>query len=236
MTNADVRESTSLAFVGVDKAKESFDWAVHGEAGRQSLPNDDKGFEGLLVALKPYRIGLVVLEATGGWAKRLARCLLGYGLPLAVVNPRSAREFARSMGHLAKTDAIDAMALAHLAQTLATKADQAGVAFAPPPAEVERLQLLVMRRAQLIDMRTAQTNRLSGAGRALQRSITTVVKTLDRDCPRRGDIDAHLKGHFNRALDLCSAETARCSVGGLLAAAGRHGVSVASPNCQSRKL
>jgi len=197
MTNADVRELTSLAFVGVDMAKESFDWAVHGEASRHTLPNDDKGFEGLLVALKAYRVGLVVLEATGGWEKRLARFLLGYGLLVAVVNPRAAREFARSMGHLAKTDAIDAMALAHLAQTLAAKADQAGVAFAPPPAEVERLQLLVTRRAQLIDMRTAETNRLSGAGRALQRSITAVVKTLDKEIARvEGDIDAHLKSHF----------------------------------------
>src|SRR5262245_22584499 len=120
MTNAEVRESTPfpVAFVGVDMAKESFDWAVHGVAGRHTLPNDDSGFEGLLVALKPYRIGLVVLEATGGWEKHLARFLLGHGVPVAVVNPRAAREFARSMGHLAKTDAIDAMALAHLAQTL----------------------------------------------------------------------------------------------------------------------
>ena len=83
----------------------------------------------MLEALKGRHIGLIVMEATGGLERALASFLLRHGLPVAVVNPRAAREFARSMGHLAKTDAIDALALAHLAHTLAAKADQAGVRF-----------------------------------------------------------------------------------------------------------
>jgi transposase len=127
----------------------------------------------------------------------LAGFLLRHDLPVAVVNPRAAREFARSMGHLAKTDAIDALALAHLAQTLAAKADQAGVAFRPPTAQVEQLQLLVTRRVQLMTMRTAEKNRLVSAGRVLHKSITTVIKTLDKEIARlERDIDAHLERHF----------------------------------------
>lgn len=199
MTNAAARESTSrpVQFIGVDMAQQVFDWTVHGEQGTHTLPNQDSGFEALLAAVKDRRIGLIVIEATGGWERRLACFLLRHGLAVAVVNPRAAREFARSMGHLAKTDAIDAVALAHMAQTLAAKADQAGVVFCPPTPEVEALQLMVARRVQLLSMRTAEQNRLTGAGRVLRRSITTVIKTLNKEIARlEGDIDAHLDRHF----------------------------------------
>jgi transposase len=201
MTNASLSESTSRSFqfVGVDMAQHSFNWSVHGEQDAHSLPNDDSGFEALLEALNERRIGLIVVEATGGWERRLACFLLRHALPAAVVNPRAAREFARSMGHLAKTDAIDALALAHLAQTLAAKADQAGVVFCPPSPQVEALQLLVARRVQLLGMRTAEQNRLSGAGRVLRRSITSVIKTLDKEIARvESEIDTHLDQHFKQ--------------------------------------
>ena len=111
-------------FVGVDMAQKSFVWAIHGQPGTHCASNDNSGFEQLLKALQGQTVGLLVLEATGGLERALATCLLQHGLAVAVVNPRAAREFARSMGHLAKTDAIDALALAHYAQTLAARADQ----------------------------------------------------------------------------------------------------------------
>ena len=199
MTNADVRESTSLLleFVGVDMAKQVFEWALHGVRGTHSAGNDDSGFVALREALKGRNVGLIVLEATGGLERALAGYLLRHGLPVAVVNPRAAREFARSMGHLAKTDAIDAVALAHLAQTLAAKADQAGVRLTPPGAEVELLQALVARRVQLLGMRTAEKNRLGGAVRVLHKSIEAVIKTLDKEIAKLDrDINAHLEQHF----------------------------------------
>ena len=197
MTNAREPTAQSLQFVGVDMAQQAFEWAVHGVPGTQSVPNDEAGFETFVETLKNLRIGLIVMEATGGLERPLAGFLLRHDLPVAVVNPRAAREFARSMGHLAKTDAIDALALAHLAQTLAAKADQAGVAFRPPTAQVEQLQLLVTRRVQLMTMRTAEKNRLVSAGRVLHKSITTVIKTLDKEIARlERDIDAHLERHF----------------------------------------
>ena len=199
MTNADVRESTSLLleFVGVDMAKQVFEWALHGVRGTHSAGNDDSGFVALREALKGRNVGLIVLEATGGLERALAGYLLRHGLPVAVVNPRAAREFARSMGHLAKTDAIDAVALAHLAQTLAAKADQAGVRLTPPGAEVELLQAMVARRVQLLGMRTAEKNRLGGAVRVLHKSIEAVIKTLDKEIAKLDrDINAHLEQHF----------------------------------------
>jgi transposase len=200
MTNADVRESTMppLEFVGVDMAQQAFEWALHGVRGTHSARNNDSGFEALREALQGRNIGLIVIEATGGLERALAGFLLRHGLPVAVVNPRAAREFARSMGHLAKTDAIDAVALAHLAQTLAAKADQAGVRLTPPSAEVELLQAMVARRVQLLSMRTAEKNRLGGAVRVLHQSIEAVIKTLDKQIAKLDrDIDAHLERHFN---------------------------------------
>jgi transposase len=199
MTNALAEQTPPLAldFVGVDMAKEAFVWCLHEVHGTHTAGNDDAGFEALLSALKGRRIGLIVIEATGGLERALASFLLRHGVPVSVANPRAARDFARAMGHLAKTDAIDALTLAHYAQTLAAKADQAGVLFAPAGPDVEALQAMVARRVQLLGMRTAEKNRLGGAIRVLHKSIQTVIRTLDKEIAKLDkDIDAHLDLHF----------------------------------------
>jgi len=171
---------------------------VHGVRSTQGATNDPAGFEVLLADLRQRRVGLIVIEATGGLEHALASRLLQLGLPVAVVNPRAAREFARSMGHLAKTDAIDALALAHYAHTLAHKANQAGVLLTPLPAHLELLQAMVLRRQQLMAMRTAETNRRGGAMRVLRQSIDAVLKTLNRQIDALDqDINTHLDQHFN---------------------------------------
>jgi len=121
MTNAvaEAAADARLDYIGIDMAKARFEWGVHGVQSTQGSTNDEAGFAALLADLRPRRVGLIVIEATGGLEHALAARLLQQGLPVAVVNPRAAREFARSMGHLAKTDAIDALALAHYAHTLA---------------------------------------------------------------------------------------------------------------------
>lgn len=200
MTNASSAQDSvtpPTVFVGVDMAQKTFVWAIHGQSQIQCASNDDSGFEQLLKALAGQPVGLLVLEATGGLERALATRLLQHGLPVAVVNPRAAREFARSMGHLAKTDAIDALALAHYAQTLAARADQSGVRYAPASEQVQQLQALVMRRAQLLNMRTAEKNRLGGNIRVLRQSILEVIRTLEQQIARIDkDIDAHVREHF----------------------------------------
>jgi transposase len=207
MTNA-AREAAAarpLEYIGIDMAKARFQWAVHGSGSSQGLGNDAAGFERLLAELREHRVGLIVIEATGGLEHALASALMQQGLPVAVVNPRAAREFARSMGHLAKTDAIDALALAHYAHTLAHKANQAGVQLTPLPAQLESLQAMVLRRKQLTDMRTAELNRRAGAMRVLRKSIDAVVRTLEQQIDALNqDIGAHLDEHFkdlNRRFD-----------------------------------
>ena len=199
MTNAfrEQNVTASQDYVGVDMAQQSFVWAVHGVRGSSSASNDEVGFQALLDGLKGRSIGLLVLEATGGLERALATFLLAHGVPVTVVNPRAARDFARSMGHLAKTDSIDAMALAHYAQTLAAKADQTGVLFAPPSAEVQALQTLVARRQQLLGIRTAEKNRLGGATRVLRESVLAVIAFLDEQIAKLdNDIDAHVELYF----------------------------------------
>lgn len=201
MTNAFLEPTPPLIdFVGVDMAKQDFVWSLHGVPGTHSASNDEAGFERFVHALKErqhQRVGLIVLEATGGLERALAGFLLQHGMPVAVVNARAARDFARAMGHLAKTDAIDAVALAHYAQALAAKAEQAGVLFAPASAQLEALQAMVVRRTQLLGMRTAEKNRLGGAIRVLRQSIEAVIKTLDTEIAKLDkDIGAHLALHF----------------------------------------
>ena len=199
MTNAfrEQNVTASQDYVGVDMAQQSFVWAVHGVRGSSSASNDEVGFQTLLDGLKGRSIGLLVLEATGGLERALATFLLAHGVPVTVVNPRAARDFARSMGHLAKTDSIDALALAHYAQTLAAKADQTGVLFAPPSAEVQALQTLVARRQQLLGIRTAEKNRLGGATRMLRESVLAVIAFLDEQIAKLdNDIDAHVELYF----------------------------------------
>lgn len=198
MTNAAGEDKgVALDFVGVDMAQKVFAWGMHGVARTQTCPNDESGFQALLDGLAGRRVGLIVIEATGGLERALATFLLRHGMPVAIVNPRAAREFARSMGHLAKTDSIDALALAHYAQTLAAKADQTGVRFVPASAHVEALQALVSRRAQLMGMRTAEKNRLGGAVRVLKPSIRAVITTLEREIAKLDNgIDTLLREHF----------------------------------------
>jgi transposase len=200
MTNA-TREADAgrrpIDYIGVDMAKARFEWSVHGQAGSRGTSNDSQGFECLLEDLRERNVGLIVIEATGGLEQALARLLLQSGFPVAVVNPRAAREFARCMGHLAKTDAIDAMALAHYAHALAHKADQSGILLAPVPAHLEALQIMVLRRRQLMDMRTAEINRRSGAMRVLRKSIDAVIKFLEQQIQALDkDIGTHLDEHF----------------------------------------
>ena len=200
MTNATLDAATDarpLDYIGVDMAKARFEWGVHGARSSQGASNDAAGFDVLLADLRERRVGLIVIEATGGLEHALASLLMQRGFPVAVVNPRAAREFARSMGHLAKTDAIDALALAHYAHTLAHKADQAGVQLTPLPAHLEPLQVMVLRRKQLTDMRTAELNRRGGAMRVLRKSIDAVIKTLEEQLDALDkDIGHHLDEHF----------------------------------------
>src|SRR5919112_1041173 len=104
--------STSPCFVGIDVAKAHLDIALRPTGERWAVGNDDAGIAALVVRLQAVQPTLIVLEATGGYQRAVVAALAAARLPVAVVNPRQARDFAKATGQLAKTDALDARALA----------------------------------------------------------------------------------------------------------------------------
>jgi transposase len=122
--------------------------------------------------LKPT---LIVLEATGGLERAVTSALATAGLPVVVVNPRQVRDFARATGQLAKTDALDARALAHFADVIRPTPRPL------PDAQTQELRALLGRRQQLIGMRTAEQNRLAGTNECLTKNITAHITWLNAD-------------------------------------------------------
>jgi len=199
MTDAANTAAAAVDYLGIDMAKARFEWAVHGTPTTCSATRDASGYDALLADLAPRRVGLLVIEATGGLEHELATVLLQHGYAVAVVNPRAARDFARSMGHLAKTDKLDALALAHYAQTLAHRAEQGAVRLQPSAQQLQALQALVLRRKQLSDMRVAELNRRGGPMRVLRKSIDAVLQILDQQIALLDqEIGTHLNDHFDR--------------------------------------
>lgn len=150
-------------FVGIDVSQEYLDVAVSGRERVLRIANDETRLQCLARELEESAPELIVMEASGGYERLPAAVLLKAGLPVAVVNPRQARDFARSLGRLAKTDAIDAGVLARFAEVLK-----------PEPAQLsgeseEQLRELDQRRRQLIEMIVAERNRLRHAPRTANR-------------------------------------------------------------------
>ncbi len=103
----------ALQYAGIDVAKDCLDVAIHGLGQPWRVTPDEQGVEGLIGTLREQGVHLVVLEATGGYEVPITVALGTAGIPVAVVNPRQVRDFARSLGKLAKTDRLDAQVLAH---------------------------------------------------------------------------------------------------------------------------
>ncbi|MGH8612680.1 MAG: IS110 family transposase, partial [Gammaproteobacteria bacterium] len=143
-------------YVGVDVAKETLEVALGTGGAVQTFTNDTEGHDALLAV--PHTVALIVLEATGGYERGAALALQEAGLPLAIVNPRQARDFARALGYLAKTDRIDARALAELAWVLDRHPDREKLVKRLPDAKQRQLQALMARRRQLVSMLGSERN------------------------------------------------------------------------------
>ena len=147
----------SPAYIGVDVAKDRLDVHCMPAGAAFAVANDPAGVADLVARLRPLAPALVVLEATGGFEHPVAAALALAGLPAAVVNPRQARDFARATGRLAKTDRIDAAALALFAQRVRPPVRPL------PDDDARALDALMQRRRQLLEMRAAERNRLGMA-------------------------------------------------------------------------
>ncbi|MEL7306231.1 MAG: IS110 family transposase [Myxococcota bacterium] len=159
-------------FAGIDVSKATLDIATsNGDAWQ--APNASEALDTLAERLAGA--ALVVLEATGRYEAPCAAALAAAGIPVAVVNPRQVRDFARATGRLAKTDAIDAAVLAGFATRVRPEPR------ALPNAESEALAALTARRRQLIGMLVAEKNRAPVARPAVRKSIAKHVRWLERE-------------------------------------------------------
>lgn len=176
-------------FVGVDVSKARLDVAVRPTGDTFAVANDDEGHEALshkLVELKP---ALVVFEATGGYEAAVVAAVAAVSVPVAVVNPRQVRDFAKAVGRLAKTDKLDAEVLAHFAHAV-----RPPVTPMPTP-EVDALKALVTRRRQLRSMITAEGNRLELAPKSMRRAIVDHIDWMKKSVAKLDkDLDDTLRG------------------------------------------
>ncbi len=162
-------------WLGIDVAKDALDLAVDGVEAVKRFDNNPSGHAALIEAVRTQDVQRVVLEATGGYERAIVAALLAGNIPgVVVVNPRQVRDFARATGKLAKTDQIDARVLARFARAVAPPVRTL------PDAKALELQEKLARRGQLVQMRTAESNRQKQAvSVAVAQSIQAMLEAID---------------------------------------------------------
>ncbi len=179
-----MNETTVEKFVGIDVSKSSLDMCIEPAGEALHVAYDEAGIKQILGRLKELSPTLIVMEATGGLELRIATELASQALPVVVINPRQARDYAKATGQLAKTDQVDATMLAGFAQAIRPQVR------AHKDADTRALDDLVSRRRQLIDMRVQETLRLgTAASKPLEKSLNQHIAWLDK---RIAEIDTDL--------------------------------------------
>lgn len=170
--------------VGIDVSKESLDLGTTSEQQTQSFVNAAEGHAEIIALLRERPVQIIVVEATGKYEAPLVAALAAAQLPVVVVNPRQARDFAKATGQLAKTDAIDARLLARMGEAVKPE-------IRPLPDEKTRqLQELLARRAQLLQMKKAEVNRQAMvSGKLVRKSLQKVLDLLEKQIK---DIDCEI--------------------------------------------
>lgn len=175
-------EREKEVFVGIDVSKDKLDVAVRPSGEILSFSNDEDGISLMVDFIKPLSPLLIVLEATGGLETASVGILAVKGLPVVVINPRQVRDFAKATGKLAKTDAIDAHVIARFGEAVRPEIrplkDQ----------ETQKLDALITRRRQIVEMITAEKNRLGSATSWTRKDIQNHIAWLEK-CLMKADKD-----------------------------------------------
>jgi transposase len=179
-------------YVGIDVSKRHLDVARSPHTQAWRVDHNEAGISAIVARLKELAPALIVLEATGGWETALARALTEAHLPVAVVNPRQVRDFAKATGTLAKTDRLDAQLLARFGATV-----QPEPRPLPDPA-TQQVQDLLARRRQLVEMLTAERNRLGQAPARLRERIAKHIEWLEAEL-------AEVEGELEAVEQACAA-------------------------------
>jgi transposase len=182
--------SPTAPFVGIDVAKAQLDVCLRPAGTQWSAANTEAGIAALVERLQAVQPELIVLEPTGGYERLLVSALAQAGLPVAVINARQVRDFAKATGQLAKTDALDAQVLAHFAEAVHP------TPRALPDEQTQELEAVLERRRQLIGMRTAEKNRLHTAPKAVRAGVKAHIAWLEGEL---ATIDAELDALLHRS-------------------------------------
>lgn len=161
--------------VGIDVGKSTLDIYVLEQDNHWQTENTEAGVRALASRLARYKLGRIVVEATGGYERKLVYALAERGLPVVVVQPMNVRQFAKAQGIQAKTDKLDARIIAEF-----------GEVMKPPIREIQTKKIryfrdLLARRRQLMEARTQELNRLEKAGKALQSTHRRLIKILEKE-------------------------------------------------------
>jgi transposase len=177
-------------FIGIDVSQDRLDAHVRPSDESFAVARDGEGLAALIERLRAFDPYLVVLEATGGFEVTVAAAVVAAEIPLAVVNPRQIRDFARATGQLAKTDALDAKAIARFAEAVRPQPRPV------PDAQARALGELVARRRQIIEMMTAERNRRRQlTSRRLIKSIDRLLAVLQQELSElEQDLDEGIRG------------------------------------------
>ncbi len=175
-------EEEKRVFIGIDVSKEKLDVAVRPAETGMTFSNDEDGISFLVNFVKSLSPSLIVLEASGGLETAAVGALAVVSLPVVVINPRQVRDFAKATGKLAKTDAIDAHTIARFAELLQPEVRQL------KDEEAQRLTAVNTRRRQIVEMITAEKNRLNSAPIWTRKDIKTHITWLEK-CLKKVDND-----------------------------------------------
>ncbi len=173
-----------MLFIGIDVAKAQLEFAGRPSGETGTVPNTEAGIRDLVARCQTLAPALIVLEATGGYEAALVAALATAGLAVVVANPRQVRDFAKATGQLAKTDALDAHVLALFAERVRPTPRPL------PDDAVQALDALLTRRRQLVEMLTAERNRLLVARPAVRHDLQQHIRFLERRL-READDDLH---------------------------------------------
>ncbi|EDW2055616.1 IS110 family transposase [Salmonella enterica subsp. enterica] len=186
---------------GIDVSKATLDIAASSAIEPFSVANDTGGFDSIMAELRKHSVALVLMEATG-WLEAAVVCAL---FELAVVNPRQARDFARAMEYLAKTDHIDARVLTQMTEVINHHPERSRFIRALPDAERQGLNAKVVRRRQLIAMPVAEVNRLYPV-HPQSRKNNTIIKALEDELARiDDDMNNYVRSHFKELSERLSS-------------------------------
>ncbi|MBI2832518.1 MAG: IS110 family transposase [Chloroflexi bacterium] len=175
-------------YIGIDISKDSLDVAIHGVKNLMHTSNDPTGIQKVIRLAHKRDAAMVCFEATGGFEMPLYMALSEAGVNVAPVNPRQIRDFARSMGKLAKTDTIDARVIAHFASAATELKSR-------PIAKTQEIKDVVTRRTQLIEMITMESNRLRRCHPQLKAGIEAHLAWLEQQLD---EIDSELRNLIDK--------------------------------------